>query len=417
VDIDRIIEEIEQHLGVVRYDLAISRLDEIDQELLNEEERLKLLILRVKINRLKFFDFNVTIDDDSFDRIQLLLDDESIGKAVVEFAYVPTYAGDVKRSVIICNDFEEFIGRLSTQETIATFYNVKALVEAKLGNINNCVDYYLKSLTIRETEDNELLISGSHYNLAKFYLELNKLDKSLFHIEKSIELIRKYDHPVYSAYFHLNYLQVLLSRDEKSKASQIVEDIQSIYTNHIDIVSIHVINILAQATYLNESRRLGDKMRALGLVTEIAYVELKNDSIKIETLELYCRLLILELTTLGDAEVLAELRKAMDCLLEIGKRENSILTITQNLVLSSKIELIEGEVSQAKETLEQAYRNTIEYDLPLLSDQVEKEINLLEIKLKEWKEIVSRSSTIMERLEMVDIKNYLDHAIRLIQDP
>ena len=123
-----------------------------------------------------------------------------------------------------------------------------------------------------------------------------------------------------------------------------------------------------------------------------------------------CDLLLDELKTYGETEVLTETKDLIKLFKSFAMDNNLYPFVIEALILDSKLSLIEGEINQAGEILDDAFKITQEKNLIFLQNKVELEKQELESNLVTWNSLVEQNASMYDRINQSKLQNYLKKA-------
>jgi len=127
----------------------------------------------------------------------------------------------------------------------------------------------------------------------------------------------------------------------------------------------------------------------------------------------YCDLLLEELKTYGEEEVLREIIGLSKILTNISKRQNSFPLKIESLLLEGKLKLIQGEASVSLDKFNQAYDIASDHRLKGFKRKAFDLIKNLEDELEKWKKLYAANASIAEKIETSQIASYLKSAVKL----
>ncbi|MFW9991651.1 MAG: hypothetical protein ACFFD4_06295 [Candidatus Odinarchaeota archaeon] len=128
-----------------------------------------------------------------------------------------------------------------------------------------------------------------------------------------------------------------------------------------------------------------------------------------------CELLLVELKSFGELEVLNEAKKLLQELYDRARKWNSSSITVQTLLLQSKLSTIEGDLQQAHQYLEQAKDMAEERKMGTQLQDVNKEQELLQAEFNTWQELIQRNVPLQERLEQARMTEYIEKARKVVK--
>lgn len=171
---------------------------------------------------------------------------------------------------------------------------------------------------------------------------------------------------------------------------------------------------LAQAIYLKNKPRVKQKIEAQELLESVSKEERIPYQFTVIALFNLCELLLDELKLYGEREVLEEVERLTQKILQIAQKQHSYTLIVQILLIRSKFVLLDGALDTADNLLKQADIYTKEKGLSFLSDEISQERSNFEKELEVWTELTQRDSPFQKRLKQAKIENYISEAMKVL---
>ncbi|MFX1508324.1 MAG: hypothetical protein ACFFDC_19760, partial [Promethearchaeota archaeon] len=122
-----------------------------------------------------------------------------------------------------------------------------------------------------------------------------------------------------------------------------------------------------------------------------------------------------EVKLFGEEEVQEQVKSLLTRIHEFALKENATPLIVQSLLLQAKFTLVEGNAQQANTLLNQAKVTAQESGLELLAANVLKEQEHLRHEFDKLKELFHRNASLVERLDKIQLKDYISEALNLIK--
>lgn len=171
---------------------------------------------------------------------------------------------------------------------------------------------------------------------------------------------------------------------------------------------------LAGALILKTSKRLRDKMKAQALLEQISIDDPNLVwSIKILTLKNLADLLLLEIEFDDSPELLGEVTQLIEQIMKVAKTQHLFSVEVDAMILQSKLYLIQGHTDKAQDHLKMAKKIAIKHELGQMITLVVSEQENLKNNFKKWLELTNSNIPFRERLEQVELKDYMDIAMEL----
>jgi tetratricopeptide (TPR) repeat protein len=222
-----------------------------------------------------------------------------LGKALNNRGYYYAIKGDIPKALDYYHKSLAIKEELGDLKGVALSYNNIGVNYDDQGNISKALDYYFKSLAIREEIDDKLGIAVSYNNIGSLYKGQGELLKALDYFHKSLTIREEID--------------------DKSRIANSLNNIAGVYLKQGDL--------LKTLDYLNKSsvirEEIGDKRGIAESYNNIAYIYYKQG---------------------GSSKALDYFYKSLAIREEIGDKRG----MATNFVNIGNIELEYGSIKQAK---------------------------------------------------------------------
>ena len=157
----------------------------------------------------------------------------------------------------------------------------------------------------------------------------------------------------------------------------------------------------SEALVLKKSVNPRDRMRADLILENLLREDIPYD-FHVKVLLTLCVLLILELHSIGEKNLLNRLQKYVLDLYSLASTNNSFILTAETLMLQAKLALVELDSEKAKKLLEQASRIAEDKGLERLKIAISQEKELFKVETSQIKDL-DLDSPITERMEIVSL--------------
>ena len=165
---------------------------------------------------------------------------------------------------------------------------------------------------------------------------------------------------------------------------------------------------------LKAGKRMANKLQAQQLLTEIVKEEIIVHEKTVLAIKNLSELLLDELKTYGESEVLEEVKTLIGQLYEIGLAQHSYSVVIEGLILKSKFALLDGQLEKADKLLDQTILITEERGLTGHLKLVQKEKQLLQEQFIQWKDLIDSNTSLGARINQAQLIEYLKKAQRVL---
>ncbi|MHA2363779.1 MAG: tetratricopeptide repeat protein [Candidatus Hodarchaeales archaeon] len=329
------------------------------------------------------------------------------------FGHVYLRKGNLEEALMYYKKAADINENIGNKSGISDSYaNFGRIYRAK-GELELALEYFQKSLSISSSIGSKGGEAGINNLIGSIYFEKGKYDQAQLYFNKSLNYARSINNALYISGNLFNLIYVSLSQQDEQYAKQLFTEFEKINSSTenkwIDI-QFRLINALI----LKQSKRIIQKTKAQEILTEIANEDNLHYNFTVLAMQNLTELLLDELKTYGEPEVLEEAKNLIKNLYEIGQSQHSFTIIVDALILQSKFALLEGKLNTATTILEQAILTAEEKGLDKLLEKAKQEKNILNSQFSEWKNLVERNASMHERVNQAQIYEYLKKAQQII---
>jgi tetratricopeptide (TPR) repeat protein len=212
----------------------------------------------------------------------------------------------------------------------------------------------------------------------------------------------------------LYHLLVLLHRinDEnlEKKVTKYLKQLKDLAQNssHSGVDALYKIS---QADHLKTKPRLKDKVKSQEIYQEISENENIAFYARVSALLNLCDLILFELKAVEDESLVHDLYKIFNKMTELTL-DNPPIRV-ELLILESKLALSLGKGELAQEYLEKAMNIAQEKQMLNLEAKIKQETDIMNTQISKWKKLSSENITLGEKLEQLEVTDYLKQAIEI----
>ena len=250
-------------------------------------------------------------------------------------------------------------------------------------------------------------------NLAEIMWLKGNLDNSLEYYKKAIPLLKK-SKVVYTNHYPWTLLKmndVLIELERYEEASENIREIEEIYLFKKEYIMKKILN-LAKAKLLKIKSDQKSIEEAIHLLEEVAddktIVLVHYSSIVF----LLCDLYLMKISRFNDLEAYEKLKQRVNSLKTMAEHQQSSILFAQSLLIKSKLELIDYNVSMGQKLLEKAQTIAEEKGVTSLAKVISNEYDVLLTQLSTWQELSNQFPSLEERFNLTHLEDLLDKIIR-----
>lgn len=289
------------------------------------------------------------------------------------------------------NDNQEW--RETANLWIGSYYNIKAVIRKNKGLNTIALDFFEISLKYRKKLRNKLYVGMTLNNIGNLYLikgeyvpaisyyrqayeyaksdEQNHLmliidqnigitnyylgewQKSLDHLQMSIDRINQYSYP---EKYSLGYIYKTLSHlalGEMDNAREQIEILHKMKVEH-NLKELDLHYDLTYALFLKSQRRFINRAEAQILLRKIIDQEIIDIALTRLAMINMSDLLLEEYSIFGNEEAFEELNLLISTLYQVAQQQETIFLMIEVLIFQSKFMIINGNRIEAEELLDRA---------------------------------------------------------------
>ena len=173
---------------------------------------------------------------------------------------------------------------------------------------------------------------------------------------------------------------------------------------------------LAQALILKSNPRAIQKFEAQKILQKIVNQEVIDHEFTIIAMVNLCELLLDELHTYHQGEVLLELENLLNRLYRVSQDYKSYFFLIESLILKSKLALLQDNISESDDLLRKAELLATERNNEELIEHIHLEQEELRINLKKWEVISHSDFDLKKRMDELDIREYIKRALLTLRN-
>ncbi len=298
--------------------------------------------------------------------------------------------------------FEE----LKCPDEIAICLNNMGRIQQVKGELDLALKYYEKSLAILEDLDNKHEIAICDNNIGLLYQLKGDYMEAASYLSKTLIIQEKIGNPVDISKTLQSIIENYVHGGAKESAEFYLKKLKQINEKEPSKVIAQMYQ-LCNAVVLKMSGRVIQRAEAQRLLTEIANSEVINHEITVDAMLNLFELLIFELRTTGNQEVLVEVKNLSERLLTIAQSQKSFVRLAEVYRLQSKLALLELDVKKGQHLLSQAQLFAETKGLNRLAQSISYEFDSLLNDLTKWEDYIERNASISERFELAELETMM----------
>ncbi len=303
------------------------------------------------------------------------------------------------------------IKELGNKSFLASCLNNIGIIFQFKGELDHALEFYQKSLFLEEELGRKMEIALRFNNIGEVHQTKGFLEEATKYYKKSLALFEEIGNNVNACLALFNLVLVAIDRGIIEHAQPYLEKLQEMDSKEKN-KHINQKFRLAKALVLKESDRVVTIAEAQKLFQQVAQEEMISLEHNVQANLNLCELLLQELRTTGNEEVLFELNEVLSQLLHVAEEQNSYIWLAKTYWLQSKIALLEFDLKQSQELLTQAEMIAYEKGLKKLSTKISSERDILLSQFNKWEKVLEQKPSVSEIIELTQIEEMVERMIQ-----
>lgn len=326
-------------------------------------------------------------------------------------AQIYHHRGDLETAIEYNHKCQKIFEELNCSFERAICLNTIGTIHELRGELYKAHDLYTKGFITFKEVDNKPRTAMAYNNIGNTYLDGGDIDKAISHYEEALEIFKNSCNDLETCITLYNLISVNIQHDSKDISQKYLHNLQEINERRNDNI-INQIYHLAQALVLKTSERVINQAEAQQIFqTIIDEKKIRNEFSIIAKKNLF-ELLIQELSTSGDEEILDEIKEISQDLITIAKKQQSSSLLIETYILQSKMALLELDIETARQLLNTARKIAEEKELQRLAVMISREYDSLLSQMSRWTNLADRDVSLAERLELAELESMVTRLIR-----
>jgi len=283
--------------------------------------------------------------------------------------------------------------------SIAWSLQVMAVLYSNKGEIEKAINFHEQSLAFYKEINSKRYMSLVLNNIAEAYRQIGELDRALECIEQAMALNRELGRLTKLAINHDYLIQILIEKGELERAQQSLHNLEQL-NKQLKDKEVNVTYLFNKALLLKKSPRTRNLGKAEEIFRQLLEEEDLDYDLILKALLSLCELLLIELRTTNELEVLDELNQFIARLLDIAEKSHSFWILCETLLIQAKLSLLTFDIKKAQRFLTQARQTAERFGLNQLANKITNENEDLLTKLDLWEKLKYSGAPMAERLEL-----------------
>jgi len=296
--------------------------------------------------------------------------------------------------------------QLGNKRLMANSLNNIGAIYHRKGELNRALRKFRGSLAMREAIGNKLDIAKSLNYIGDLYHEMGSLEQALDFFKQSMVLSEETGNKLGVVYSLFGLIDVNLELNEIRQAKVLLGDLQLI-NEQKENKQVELRSRLAEALILKNSKRRKNLAKADEMLTKIVEdteEEIIDHQLAVKALIALSELLLDELNSTGEEEILGEVEEKVNKLIKIAKEQQSYTLMTESYWLKAQLALVRLDLRETRDLLIQAQLTAEERGLERLARKISGEHDQLLEQLDQWEELIANDASITERVKIANLE-------------
>ena len=323
------------------------------------------------------------------------------------------YKGEWEKSLYYSERAEELGQEIGIQKCKRTFamnsVNIGNVYIAK-GELDRALSYYEHSLEILRELNDDMYLIATLSNIAYISWLKGELNDAFEYYKKAILNPRLKGNPWLLSINLMNLIELSIDKEDLASANFYHNKLQEL-KEQIDNPFINNIYRYSKGIILKKSARIRDQAKAQEIFKKVIkdkiYSEITRDA-----LIKMCDLLLIELRSSNNLEILKELNGYILNLLEFAKEQNSFSILGETYLLQARLALINFNFSEARQLFSKAQSLAERYGIKFLAMKISAEHDELLKDLELWETLKEKNASVVERLRLAHLTKDMDILVK-----
>ncbi|MHA1977593.1 MAG: tetratricopeptide repeat protein [Candidatus Hodarchaeales archaeon] len=293
---------------------------------------------------------------------------------------------------------------LNRSDEIAICQNNMGRVYQAKGELDIALGYYEKSLAYFEEIENKYEMAASYHNIGLIYREKGDYLETSTQLSKTLIIQEELGNSLEISITLMSMIENFILSGAKDSVEHYLAKLKELRGENKVIEQRYQI---AKAQVLIMSGRVVHRAEAQQILTNIAQSEIFDHELTVEAMFKLFELLLFELQTSGNEEVLGEVKELSQRIISIAESQKSFSDLAEIYRLQSKLALLELDVKESQRLLSQAQIIAETKGLQRLAQSISNEYDSLLNDLTKWDDFIERNASITERYELAELESMM----------
>ena len=302
---------------------------------------------------------------------------------------------------------EEAIAAYAKSETptrASLPYNNVGFIYESQGDLDKALQFYKEAMALADQPD-------SLVSMGRILIKQNNIAEGLTTLDQGLERIAKSSNFIQKTSVLFSVIVIHLELKNIEKAKKYFAELEKLALNQSSIL-IDARSRLAKALILKNSKSIEETVNARNYLEEIIKQEIPENLLTIAYLHLV-DLLLDELAVYQSEVILNRIVDLLNEVQEVAQEQHNHVLIIEVLILRSKFDLLQRNISAALDKLEFARLSAVEKGLNVMEKRVKDVQDQIKSELSKWHKLIEKDVSLKKILDQVIIEDYIQGAIKI----
>jgi tetratricopeptide (TPR) repeat protein len=277
------------------------------------------------------------------------------------------------------------------------------------GQLEKAIEYYSRSLILSEELNYIKHIGVCYNNLGYTYYTLKDPQMADKNLKNALKAFKTLENDYYIATSIFNVIRTAILVGNKSTTSELFKELEEIASKEENKSNqrIQSIYLVIKAILLFNSRKPVDNLKSAEVFREVIENEMEYQ-FRLISITYLLSILLVEYKMFNYSETFEEIKKFSSQLELEAKKQSSKILLTQAYIFHAKILLLEENYILAQDYYTIALKIARDNNFELLSKDIEEALEDMKEQLLKMKDILNTNMTVSEKMEQLDLLEYLN---------
>ncbi|UYP47225.1 hypothetical protein NEF87_003510 [Candidatus Lokiarchaeum ossiferum] len=352
------------------------------------------------------YDSSTTLLDDLLQKQRKFGNKKEIAKLLVSKSVINNAAGQIDVGLQFLMEAEENCREINDISYLTIIYNNIGWIYQRIGHFEKALSYLKKSSEIISKTENISLYCSILDNIGNIYRQLGDLEQSHHYLLQAINIGEKLGNNYRMTNIIFSIIRTLLEQQNIEEAQQYLLQFEKIVEIEQSKNLIFRFKI-AQAFILKASHRARDRYQAQTILLDLVQEKNYEFDYMIHAIINLCELLITDLKTTNEQEIITEIDELITRLQHIAKKSGSHSILGETLLLRAKLSLILLDFIESRKFLIEAQKIAEKNGLTKLAIHVSNEHDKILLEESKLMEMKNTKAGLSERVQYSGIQEQI----------